>query len=32
MIAASGGNKPPEFLGTHTADETRINKIKAAMP
>ena len=32
MAAASGGNRPPEFVSTHPAEETRIKKLEQMMP
>jgi predicted Zn-dependent protease len=32
MAAMKGGQAPPEFMSTHPSDETRIKKIKAAIP
>jgi predicted Zn-dependent protease len=32
MAAAGGGQRPPEFLSTHPAEETRIEKLKEVMP
>ena len=31
-MAQKGGSAPPEFLSTHPSDQTRINKIKGALP
>nr|NQU91281.1 M48 family metallopeptidase [Bacteroidota bacterium] len=31
-MAASGGQKPPEFLSTHPSDQTRINNLQAFLP
>ncbi len=32
MKALSGNNKPPEFLSTHPAEDTRIQKLQEMMP
>lgn len=32
MAEKKGGKAPPEFMSTHPSDETRINKIKEAIP
>ena len=32
MKAMSQGNRPPEFLSTHPAEDTRIEKLQQMMP
>lgn len=32
MAASSGGARPPEWLSTHPAEETRIRRLQAVMP
>lgn len=32
MSAASGGNKPPEFMSTHPSDENRKNNLRTWLP
>lgn len=32
MKAASGGSRPPEFLSTHPAEDTRIQRLREMMP
>jgi predicted Zn-dependent protease len=32
MKAMSDGNRPPEFLSTHPAEDTRIQKLQQMMP
>jgi len=32
MAAAGGGERPPEFLSTHPAEQTRIDKLREMMP
>ncbi len=31
-MGAAGGEKPPEFLSTHPADDTRVRELRERMP